>query len=110
MRGSRNRTLENVSERLQLNHFVCLFTIYDGLNQVQGLIVGDGNNRYEFPPFFSGLVHDDDEVGWVHMAGEDSVFPLLHKHQNDRYARLAGREGLTRQLQRGSRDFPAITR
>jgi hypothetical protein len=35
---------------------------------------------------------------------------LLHKHQNDRYARLAGREGLTRQLQRGSRDFPAITR
>src|ERR1022692_2796114 len=40
--------------------------------------IGDGNNRYQFPPFFSGLIHDHYYLGGVPVAGKDLVFPLLH--------------------------------
>lgn len=79
---SRGRALENVSERFQLNHLSGLFGFHLGLNQVQGMIVGNRDNRYEFPSFVSGFVQDDHQFGRIEMAGKYSVFPLLHDNQS----------------------------
>ncbi len=60
-----SRTLEYVSERFQFDYFVCFLRTYFRLDQLPRVSINHRNNRYKFPPLFSGIVQDDHQIDRV---------------------------------------------